>query len=48
MYYGQDLKGAVFQFNNDSLIIAIARENATFLIRKRDENSFWVIHQKRE
>lgn len=48
MYYGQDLKGAVFQFNNDSLIIAIARENATFLIRKRDENSFWLIHQKRE
>lgn len=45
MYYGQELKGALFHFNNDSIIIAIARKNATFLIRKRDEKSFWVIHQ---
>ena len=46
MYYGQDLKGAIFRFNSDSLIVAIARKNATFLRRKRDENSFWVIHHE--
>ena len=45
MYYGQDIEGAVFRINSDSLIIAIPRREATFLIRKRDEKSFWVIHQ---
>ena len=46
MYYGQNLDGILFRFEKDSPIIAIARKDAKFLIRKRDKNSFWVIHQK--
>jgi len=45
MYYGQELEGAIFRFNSDSIMIAIPRKDAKFLIRKRDEDSFWVIHQ---
>lgn len=44
--YGQEIKGALFQFKKDSMIIAIPREKANFIIRKRDEKSFWVIHQE--
>ena len=43
--YGQEIKGALFIFKNDSDMIAIPRRKANFIIRKRDENSFWVIHQ---
>ena len=46
MYYGQSLEGALFRFSNDSNMIAIPREKTKFLIRKRDEKSFWVIHQE--
>lgn len=46
MYYGQDLEGALFCFDNDSTMIAIPREKSKFLIRKRDEKSFWVIYQE--
>lgn len=44
--YGQDIKGALFIFKNDADMIAIPREDANFIIRKRDEKSFWVIHQE--
>ena len=46
MYYGQDLEGAIFHFKNAPIIKAIPREKANFIIRKRDEDSFWVIHQE--
>ncbi len=46
MYYGQDLEGAIFRFKSDSIMIAIPRSDANFLIRKRDDKSFWVIHQE--
>ena len=46
MYYGQDLEGAFFRFKRDVMMIAIDRRDANFLIRKRDEKSFWVIHQE--
>jgi len=45
MYYGQNLEGAIFRFNSDSIMIAIPRKDAKFLIKKRDEDSFWVIYQ---
>ena len=35
MYYGQNLDGILFRFEKDSPIIAIARKDAKFLIRKR-------------
>ena len=44
--YGQKIKGALFVFKNEPDMIAIPREKANFIIRKRDENSFWVIHLK--
>ena len=43
--YGQEIKGALFVFKNDPDMIAIPREKANFIIRKRDKKSFWVIHQ---
>ena len=46
MYYGQDLEGAIFHLKNAPIIKAIPREKANFIIRKRDEDSFWVIHQE--
>ena len=46
MYYGQDLKGAFFRFKNAPVMIAIPRQKANFIIRKRDEKSFWVIYQE--
>ena len=42
--YGQVIKGALFQFKKDSMVIALPREKANFIIRKRDDNSFWVVH----
>ena len=42
----EQIKGALFIFNNDTKIIAIPRKKANFTIRKRDEKSFWVIHQE--
>lgn len=44
--YGQEIKGARFVFKNDADMIAIPRNKANFIIRKRDEKSFWVIHQE--
>lgn len=38
-----NLTGAVFQINNNSIINAIPREKAKFLIKKRDNKSYWVI-----
>jgi hypothetical protein len=46
--YGQKNEGSVFVFRNRQPIIAIPREKANFLIRKIDDNSFWVIHQEEE
>ena len=45
--YGQKIKGSVFVFRNRQTIVAIPREKANFIIRKRDDNSYWVIHQDR-
>ena len=39
-------EGAYFIFENDPKMVAIPRKKAKFLIRKRDEKSFWVIHQE--
>ncbi len=44
--YGQKIKGALFVFKGDPNMIAIPREKANFIIRKRDENSFLVIHHE--
>lgn len=44
--YGQQIEGALFLFKNNPNMIAIPREKANFRIRKRDDNSFWVIHQE--
>ena len=44
--YGQGTKGAIFCFNNDSMMIAIPRNKTKFLIKKRDAKSFWVIYQE--
>ena len=44
--YGQKIEGSVFVFRNRPPIIAIPREKANFLIRKIDDNTFWVIHQE--
>ena len=35
-------------FRNRQPIVAIPREKANFLIRKIDDNTFWVIHQEEE
>jgi hypothetical protein len=43
--YGQRIEGSVFVFKNRPPIVAIPREKANFLIRKIDDNTFWVIHQ---
>lgn len=45
--YGQKIEGSVFVFRNRQTIVAIPREKANFIIRKRDDNSYWVIHQDR-
>ena len=45
--YGQKIEGSVFVFRNEPPIIAIPREKANFLIRKIDDNTFWVIHQEK-
>lgn len=42
--YGQKIEGAVFLFKDDPDMIAIPREKARFLIRKRDEDSFWIVY----
>ncbi|MCR4769610.1 MAG: hypothetical protein K5874_05305 [Bacteroidaceae bacterium] len=42
--YGQKRKGAVFLFKDDPDMIAIPREKTKFLIRKRDEDSFWIFY----
>ena len=44
--YGQKIEGSLFLFKNNPNMIAIPREKANFRIRKRDDNSFWVIHQE--
>ena len=46
--YGQKIDGSVFVFKNRPSIVAIPREKANFLIRKIDDNTFWVIHQEEE
>ena len=43
--YGQKIEGAVFLFKDDPDMIAIPREQAKFLIKKRNEDSYWVIYQ---
>ncbi len=46
MIYENNVKGAVFLFDNDSTINAVPREKAKFLIRKRDNKSYWMILQE--
>ena len=46
--YGQKIEGSVFVFRNRQPIVAIPREKANFLIRKIDDNTFWVIYQEDE
>ena len=46
--YGQKIEGSVFVFRNRLPIVAIPRKKANFLIRKIDDNTFWVIHQEEE
>ena len=46
--YGQKNEGSVFVFRNRPPIVAIPREKANFLIRKIDDNTFWVIHHEEE
>ena len=46
--YGQKIDGSVFVFKNSPSIVAIPREKANFLIRKIDDNTFYVIHQKKK
>jgi len=43
--YGQKIKGAIFIYKGHPQMLALPRERAKFLIRKRDEDSFWVICQ---
>ena len=46
--YGQKIEGAIFCFpNNNSHCISIPRSKAIFHIKKRDENSFWVVYQEK-
>ena len=45
--YGQKIDGSVFVFKNSPSIVAIPREKANFLIRKIDDNTFYVIHQEK-
>lgn len=49
--YGQRIKGSIFVFNGDfdggeTDMIAIPRNNSKFIIRKRDEYTYWVIHEE--
>jgi hypothetical protein len=46
--YGQKIVGSVFVFRNRQPIVAIPRKKANFLIRKIDDNAFWVIYQENE
>lgn len=43
--YGQKIEGSIFSFKKRSKILAIPREKAKFVIRKIDDDTFWVIHQ---
>lgn len=40
--YGQKIEGACFFMDEDSKMWSIPRDKAKFLIRKKDEDSFWV------
>lgn len=42
--HGQELEGALFLFKDAPDIVALPREKTQFLIRRRDNKSFWVIH----
>lgn len=44
--YGQKIEGSIFSFKKRSKILAIPREKAKFVIRKIDDDTFWVIHQE--